>query len=160
MDRWKRVRAERLGKGKGKVMPRLSSWFVHSSLVYLAIGFTLGAILLINKAMAINTLLWNLLPVHAEVLLIGWFIQLTIGVAYWILPRLSGKQPRGNTQLVMLAFWLINLGILLATLAALTNFQALLPVGRLMELGGVLAFMSASWKRVRTYGGTKQNKSP
>jgi heme/copper-type cytochrome/quinol oxidase subunit 1 len=133
-------------------MPRLSSWFIFASLIYLAGGFTLGAILLVNKGLALNPSIWNLLPIHSEVLLMGWFIQLAVGVAFWILPRTSGAQPRGNMTLAQLAFWLINFGILLVILSVITRYQALLLLGRLIELGGVLVFVSISWKRIRAFG--------
>jgi heme/copper-type cytochrome/quinol oxidase subunit 1 len=133
-------------------MPRLSGWFVRSSLIYLAVGFTLGAILLINKGLLINSSIWNLLPVHSEILLMGWFVQLAVGVAFWILPRVSGSQPRGNTVLVQMAFWLINLGIALVILALITTHQVLLFTGRLTELGGVLAFVATAWKRIKVFG--------
>lgn len=133
-------------------MPRLSAFFVRASLIYLSIGFTLGAVLLANKGLLLSPLIWKLLPIHSEVLLIGWLVQLAVGVAYWILPRLSGAEPRGNPTLAWLAFWLINLGIGLVILEAIISFQGLVLAGRLIELIGVLAFVICSWKRVKTFG--------
>ncbi len=133
-------------------MPRLSSWFVRASLVYLAFGYTFGAILLANKALAFYPTAWRLLPIHIEMLLMGWFIQLAVGVAFWILPRLTGPAPRGNQTLVWLAFWLINVGIGLVALGAIVLVPSLPLLGRLAELGGVLAFVIGSWKRVKAFG--------
>ena len=133
-------------------MPRLSGWFVRASLVYLAFGFTLGAILLANKALGFYTNAWRLLPIHIEMLLIGWFVQLAVGVAFWILPRLSGSAPRGNQTLVWLAFCLINVGIVLVCIEAIISLPVLLLVGRLAEFAGVLAFVTGSWRRVKAFG--------
>jgi heme/copper-type cytochrome/quinol oxidase subunit 1 len=134
-------------------MPLLSRNFVRLSLVYLALGFTLGTLLLVNKGIQIDARIWRLLPIHAEMLLIGWFVQLAIGVAYWILPRLSGTAPRGAVSLAWSAFWLINLGIALVILGSLISKSALVLLGRLGELAGVVSFVTGSWKRVKTFGG-------
>ena len=133
-------------------MPRLSSWFVRASLTYLAVGFTLGALLLANKGLEFYPLIWKLQPIHSEMLLMGWYVQLAAGVAFWILPRLSGSAPRGDERLVWLAFWLINAGIGMVILEALIPLPALLLLGRLAEFAGVLAFVVGSWKRVKAFG--------
>ncbi len=132
-------------------MPRLSSWFVRLSLVYLVLGFTLGAIMLANKGLEFYPQAWKLIPIHIEMLVMGWFVQLAAGVAFWILPRLSGAQPRGNMTLAWLAFWLINLGIGLIVLETLTSQTPLLLAGRLVELAGVMSFVVAMWKRVKSF---------
>jgi cbb3-type cytochrome oxidase subunit 1 len=133
-------------------MPRLSSLFARISLIYLAAGFTLGALLLANKGLVFLPSIWKLLPIHIEVLLMGWFVQLAIGVAYWILPRIPGESPRGSVKLVWASFWLLNLGIGLVILEAIFSLPELVLAGRLVELAGVLAFVGASWKRVKAFG--------
>ncbi len=132
-------------------MPRLSSLFVRLSLIYLAVGFTLGALLLVNEGLNFYPPIWKLLPIHIEMLLLGWFVQLAVGMAYWILPRVSGQSPRGNVKLAWISFWMINLGIGLVILNTILPIPILVFVGRLAELAGVLAFVSASWKRIKTF---------
>ena len=79
-------------------MPRLSAWFIRASLIYLLLGFAFGALILAQKGISYYPLVWNLFPIHMEFLLIGWFAQLAMGVAFWILPRFSSGQPRGNVK--------------------------------------------------------------
>jgi heme/copper-type cytochrome/quinol oxidase subunit 1 len=134
-------------------MPQLSRNFVRFSLAYLATGFSLGALLLINKGMQISPPTWRLLPIHAEVLLMGWFVQLALGVAYWILPRLAGDEPRGSVRFAWSAFWLVNLGIILVSLGSLVSSPPLVLAGRLVELLGVVAFVACSWRRVKPFAG-------
>lgn len=92
-------------------MPRLSCWFIRASLGYLLLGFTLGGLLLANKGLDFYPPTWGSLPVHIEFLFLGWMVQVVLGVAYWILPRLAGRAPRGDERLAAVAFVLINLGI-------------------------------------------------
>lgn len=131
-------------------MPRLSRWFVRASLTYLAAGFTLGALLLIQKAFFLHPMLWRLTPAHIELLLVGWVVQLTMGVAFWILPRFGSGPPRGNVTWVWLAFLLLNAGVLAAGVgAALTAAPAIVTGGRAAELGAAIAFALHAWPRVK-----------
>jgi len=95
-------------------LPRLSAWFIRASLVYLLAGFTLGAILLASNGLDALQVAWVVLPAHIEFLRAGWIVQLALGTAYWILPRLLKGPARGSPRLGWVAFWLFNLGILLA----------------------------------------------
>jgi hypothetical protein len=134
-------------------MPRLSTWFVRLSLIYLSLGFTLGALIQVNQAWAFFTPIWKLLPIHIEMLLMGWFFQLAVGVAFWILPRWSSTpRPRGDERLAWLTFWLVNLGIGLIILAAITSQPLFTLLGRFAELAGVSLFVVASWKRIKNFG--------
>src|SRR5512141_1428250 len=94
-------------------MPRLSVWFVRLSLIYFLLGFTFGALLLAQKGISYFPPIWSLFPIHMEFLLIGWFAQLAMGVAFWILPRFSKGSPRGNVSLIWLSFALVNVGLII-----------------------------------------------
>lgn len=132
-------------------MPRLSACFVRASLTYLLLGFTIGGLLLANKGIMISPAIWVLLPIHIEFALVGWMIQLAMGVAFWILPRFSTGSPRGNEQLSWLAFLLVNTGILLVVLPIPgTQWPAL--AGRLLETLAVVAFVGGNWKRIKPHG--------
>ena len=133
-------------------MPRLSCWFIRSALLYLAAGFTLGALLLAHKGLGFSPLMWRLLPLHMEMLLVGWFLQLAMGVAFWILPRFVQGPPRGNEKLAWLAFTLLNLGIGCALTDAIFLVQGLALAGRVAELGAVILFVLGAWRRVRPFG--------
>jgi heme/copper-type cytochrome/quinol oxidase subunit 1 len=128
-------------------MPRLSVWLIRASLIYLLAGFGLGALMLADEGLRFAPFVDVLLPIHIEFLLLGWLIQLAMGVAFWILPRLGGAKPRGDARTAWLSFGLLNLGILLVA-AQLVTRPAVLP-GRLFELAALLLFAAGSWPRVR-----------
>lgn len=131
-------------------MPKLSVWLVRASLAYLLTGTAIGALLLAQKGIPYDARVWALFPVHMEFLLAGWLMQLAMGVAFWILPRFSTANPRGESRLVLAAFLLLNAGIGLAVLQAL--FAAALPGGRVLEAAAVVLFITASWRRVKPHG--------
>lgn len=130
-------------------MPRLSVWFVRGSFIYLVLGFTLGGLILANKGFPFAPWIWSLLPAHMEFLLLGWTVQLTMGVAFWILPRFRSGPPRGNIDLVWSAFVILNTGIVIVAVQPFFSMAWLIQTGRILETISVLLFVLASWQRVK-----------
>lgn len=127
-------------------MPRLSVWSVRAALLHLLVGFTLGALMLANKGQPFWPQAWGLISPHVEILLLGWIVQLALGVAFWILPRFPGGS-RGNEILADVSLLLLNLGILLV--AVHEYIPLLLPTGRLLEAAAGILFTLHAWGRVK-----------
>lgn len=130
-------------------MPRLSCWLIRSSLLYLAIGFTLGGLMLSHKGVPLHPAVWRLLPAHIEFLLLGWILQLAMGVAFWILPRWG--TGRGNEALAWLAYGLLNLGVWMAGIGSLIGTPIVLA-GRITEVASAITFAAHAWPRVKPLG--------
>jgi hypothetical protein len=131
-------------------MPHLTRWFIRASLVYLALGFTFGALMLFNKGVPLHPILWRLLPAHVEFLLLGWMVQLAMGVAFWILPRFHASALRGNERAAWAAFFLLNIGVWLAGLGQMLGAPAgILLLGRVAEVGAAVAFAVHAWPRIK-----------
>jgi len=133
-------------------MPRQSVLFIKTSLIYLAIGFTIGGLMLANKGLSISPFIYTLLPAHMEFLLVGWLVQLAMGVMFWIMPRFSGSKPRGNARLIDLAFWFLNIGIGLVSLRSFLKITGMMVAGRAMEVIAVLVFGLGTWNRIKSHG--------
>ncbi|MFN4152887.1 MAG: hypothetical protein ACK4IX_18230, partial [Candidatus Sericytochromatia bacterium] len=133
-------------------MPKYSVYFIKTAFIYFIFGTILGATLLINKAYNFNPLLWNVLPIHIEILFIGWFLQFILGVAYWIMPKYFSTKSYGNENLIKASYLLINLGLIIKTsLYYLTSntFYSLSLIFFLPIFIGVILFASNIWLRVR-----------
>lgn len=129
-------------------MPRLAVWFVRSSLVYLVVGFTVGALILVHKGTATLPWAWRLLPLHVAALLVGWMSQLAMGVAFWIFPRFGFR--RGNVSLAWASWVLVNVGLLLAVIHAVIGAPTWLPAFAYAAAGlGVVAFVAHAWPRIK-----------
>ena len=130
-------------------MPKLSQWFIKFSFGYLLLGFTFGALLLAHKGQPVHPALWNWLPAHIEWLLVGWVAQLTLGVAFWIMPRYWKEPRRGNSRGAYVAIVLLNLGVWLASLGPVLRLSPwALIIGRVLEVGAAIAFAHAIFPRV------------
>ncbi len=137
-------------------MPRLSCWFIRMALLYLAIGVVPGGLIL--GAKGFPTALgwaWMLLSAHIQLLIGGWLIQLALGMAYWILPRLDAG-GRGRPGLAWASFGALNAGVGgSAVLLALRPFWAgwwldwLLVTAALLQVVAFAAFVMHAWPRLR-----------
>ena len=129
-------------------MPRLSYLFIRASLVYLVLGSTFGSLILANKGIPFAPFIWTLLPIHIEFLILGWLTQLALGVAYWILPRLTSSTPRGDERWSWATFALVNLGIVLNIAAPYAGLAWLGLLARILQAAGVAAFAIGNWQRI------------
>jgi hypothetical protein len=145
-------------------MPRVSVVMVRTALVWWGIGFTLGGLVLFNKGMPFLGAIWSLRSSHIFILLIGWLVQLSAGVAIWIMPRLihpgvvTGSGDRGDLRLVRLCYLALNVGVILAAsyppLIWLSGGEAVSlrwmpPLAGVLWLTAILAFVANVWQRVR-----------
>lgn len=121
---------------------------VRLSLLHLALGATLGTVLMAAKGGSASPGAWRLLPVHRELLLMGWLLQMAGGVGWWILPRRGGS--RGPAVVARSACGLLNLGVAAVAVAGVAALPALAAAGRAAELTAVVLLAVGLWPRVRT----------
>ncbi len=133
-------------------MPYLSRLFVRSALMCLAVGFSIGGLILAAKGGVGDARVWAWLPSHIILLLFGWLVQLAIGVAYWILPRVW-ETDRGRPGWAWSSFWLMQAGIALTLITLLRLWipwtRSLLAPGVLAQTLSVLAFAVHIWPRIK-----------
>ena len=123
--------------------------FVKASLVWLALGVTLGA------AMAAHPAWIAYRPAHMHMNLLGFVTMMIYGVAYHVIPRFTGHPLHGR-RLAGWHWWASNVG--LALMAA--GFVARVHVGAratpALAAGGVLSALGAyafGWNVWRTMDG-------
>jgi hypothetical protein len=125
--------------------------------IHLALGFSLGAAVLVVKAAGGASPLWLLRESHIHLLLFGWLAQFAMGVALAIFPRLASGLPRGDPRAAWLCFGLLNLGVVSGATApipaalGLTAASAgLLALAGACDLLAMAVFARIMWARVRT----------
>jgi cbb3-type cytochrome oxidase subunit 1 len=133
-------------------MPTPSRLMIKASMLYMLTGFVIGALILISKVYPEYSWAWSLLSVHIEVSIFGWVIQLTMGTAYWILPRYLKTKSRGNPKLALAMIGMLNLGILMNVSSYLDMIASSATIlGRLLEVGAVVLFIVLHWNRAVSY---------
>lgn len=138
-------------------MPALSRWMIRSALFDLWIGFGLAGLILSHKGKpdlfpeAVGG--WTL--AHIDLLLIGWMVQLSMGVAYWITPRLPYTlTERGRYPFAFAAALLINSGVWLYVAGIImaqhgTLFEWMQFGGLAAQAASIIAFAIHLAPRVR-----------
>jgi hypothetical protein len=124
-------------------VPKISVWAVRAALVWLGVGALLGGMILARGALGFYGIAGHI-PAHGEMMLVGWMMQLAFGVAHWILPR-TGPKGRGAEWPVGVAIAMLNVGVLAVTFGAVL-------LGRLLALGGAIAFAVQGAPRIRAAG--------
>jgi hypothetical protein len=130
-------------------MPRLSVWMIRLSFLHFLGGFTIASLLLSQKGGwdAVPVDIWQYLFVHVDMLLVGWMVQLSMGVAYWILPRLPGTvTERGRFAFALAAVVLVNTGVVFF---GVVDSDLAVSLGMMMQLLGALSFVYHAMPRVR-----------
>lgn len=105
--------------------------------------------LLVHSITPLHPVVVLLRPLHPEWLLMGWVVQLALGVAYWILPRFGSARHREGWAVA--AVVLLNLGVWMAGVGA-TWRTGTLPVefvGRIAEGTAAAAFAVHAWPRIK-----------
>ncbi len=124
--------------------------FVRTSLLWLLVAGVLGVLFYLDPGLMGA---WRSVHVHAGV--VGFFMNMVFGVAYWMMPRPGQiKQP----GLEALTFWTLNLGLLLRgvlePLAAAQGYGFPLSAGlllsALLQLFAMVVFVYAMSRRVVT----------
>ena len=122
-------------------MPRWSVWTVRAALTWLAFAALVGATILARAALHTPGLA-RLIPVHAEMMLVGWMMQLAVGVAQWILPGRERHDPHAIT----LPLLLVSLGLNGGVVSSIAGAPL---VGRLLECAGAGVFAAQVAPRIR-----------
>ena len=123
--------------------------FIKSSLVYLVVASTLGALFAIFP----NLRAYKYAHVHLN--LLGFMAMMVYGVGNHILPRFQGK-PLHSERLAEFQFWLANIGLIalvafesLKTATGQKPFVVLTAVAGLVELLSIYLFVYNMWSTFR-----------
>lgn len=117
-------------------MSKTTIRFIKMSLIYLALGATLGGLFLVYPR------LLGLKFAHVHFNLLGFLSMMVFGVAYHILPRFQGK-PLYSDRLADVHFWLANIGLLgLVLFDAAKAYGSTLPHTIPLALSGTAMVVS------------------
>ncbi len=127
-------------------MPVLARIYIRTALIWLAVGATLGGLILWSKASPIPGA-WQWLTAHITLVSWGWILQLSLGVAYWILPRFGAERPR--PYLAALAYALLNAALIVSVIASLLPIRWPGILVATLQLLALASFALHAWPRAR-----------
>jgi len=147
-------------------MPILSRLHVKTAMLYFLAGIVIGGLMMTGKWIDVPSWVWLLRQTHVHLLTFGWITQLIIGIAYWMLPRLTRFEPRGNELVNWAVFVTFNAGLLMRVVFEPLHLNQPSPAfglllftsGWLQVAAGVL-FVANTWRRVRAMRPAKSRQS-
>ena len=115
-------------------------WFVRAfmkaSVVWLALGVTLGL------AMAVHPLFIIYRPAHMHMVLLGFVTMMIYGTAFHVVPRFSGH-PLYSRRLAGLQWWLANVGLTVLVIGFVLALHSTLIASAALGIGGTLSATGA-----------------
>ncbi len=119
-----------------------SSRFIATAILWLLSTAIMGLLLALNRQYALfDASGWRLLKVHAHFGMIGWFLQLIMGIASVLVPMFLVSHDLKEKKLVF-AYRLVNAGLILLGLGWLLRWGTrLLPLYSGIIILGVLFFL-------------------
>lgn len=121
--------------------------FMRASLVWLALGVTLGVAMAAHPA-------WRVFrTAHLHMNLTGFVTMMIFGVAYYIIPRFFG-QPLHDRRLAFGQWWLSNLGLggmvagFMMQAYGIPGWTAVLVTGGVLQAAGAYAFVYNIWRTI------------
>ena len=135
-------------------MPFVPRLFIRAALIWFALGLVWAAGIMLIKVADSTELRHAFITAHTHMLLVGFFLNTVMGVAFWMFPRPQDKKM--NEPLAVVSLALLNLGLALRVGFEWAQeehqghvFGAILgTAGVLQALGGLL-FLGVIWPRVR-----------
>lgn len=131
-------------------------WFIKSALAYLAAGFLIGGTMLAYKALVGRAVPYQWVSIHVHALLVGFMVQLVIGVAYWMFPRVKGHWYGEGWAGV--TWGLLNVGLLLRFLGEPYLFGSwrywaapVVFISALLQVAAGVIFAAGMWARVKGF---------
>lgn len=120
-------------------MDPISVRMVRTALIWLGLGFTLGALMLADATVPGSWRHW-FGPTHGHILFVGWFLQFAVGVAYWLLPRQrTDDRPFGyHERTALVGFAVLNTGLGLRVIA-----EPAMRMGYMLDTGDTVLVVSA-----------------
>lgn len=130
-------------------MSRYEALLIRAGLIYLVITGALGV-----AFFAAPWLAGAFRATHIHLGVLGFFLSMVMGVAYWMMPRPGGlRQERSEAW----TFWLLNAGLVSRTIAEPWHRLGGPPwlreasiVAGVLLLAAIVLFAWAMWARVKT----------
>jgi len=116
--------------------------FIQASVIWLLCTVIAGIVLVINlNHPFLSTPHLELLKLHSHAGIVGWFIQLIMGVGSRLLPMFMVSHQLNNKKLKA-SYYLVNVGLVVGVISLYVQFNYGVLVSIIAVVLGILTFMS------------------
>lgn len=140
-------------------MTSLVRRFLKTGILFLVVGLGLGGWMLIRRELAGVYPAPYLVSAHTHAILVGFVMQMILGVALWMFPRPAKTDVRYDPRYAEASYWLIASGTagrvtgeLLRASSDSLAWRLLVVTCGLAQIAGILLFCYTMWSRIRPVG--------
>lgn len=132
---------------------------IRASLVHIGLGVLLGVLLYLAPVVELPFSFQKIRSVHVHLILLGGVIQMIMGVALWMFPRMLKAPHYTSPHQGMLLFVIFNSGVVLRSVFELIGRDPIIYyyfalLGVLLQVIGMLFFSFLIYSRIRMPGGS------
>ena len=140
--------------------------YIKTAIVFLGAGLAIGVWLLVRRELYGRFATPYETSAHTHALLVGFVMEMILGVALWLFPRPEKGDVRYQPRVAESAYWLITIGTAarvigeLAQPARATRLLAwIIVLAALAQTVGLLLFFYTMWPRIRAAGSATRERA-
>jgi heme/copper-type cytochrome/quinol oxidase subunit 1 len=133
--------------------------FIKTAIAFLGLGLAIGVWLLVRRELTGQHPNPYETSAHTHALLVGFVMEMILGVALWLFPRPDKTDTRYSPLLTTIAYWALTAGTLVRVVAELLRAQGPRPelaaaiiAGGIAQTSAILLFFYTMWSRIRPLG--------
>ena len=140
--------------------------YVKTAIGFLAVGLLIGLWLLVRRelygvfASPFET------SAHTHALLVGFVMEMILGVALWLFPRPEKGDVRYKPRVAEAAYWLLTVGTAVRVAGELARpfvssraLRWVIVLCGLAQTAGLLLFFQTMWPRIRPLGSAARERA-
>lgn len=140
--------------------------YIKTAIAFLALGLAIGLWMIVRRELYGVYATPFETSAHTHALLVGFVMEMILGVALWLFPRPEKGNVRYSPRAAEAAYWLLTLGTAIRVFGELARpFVTSLALRWLIVLcgaaqtAGLLLFFYTMWPRIRPLGSAAREKA-
>lgn len=140
--------------------------YIKTAIFFLAAGLAIGVWMLVRRELYGHYATPFETSAHTHALLVGFVMEMILGVALWLFPRPEKGNVRYQPRLAEAAYWLLTIGTALRVAGELARpyVDALALRWTIVLCGiaqtlGLLLFFYTMWPRIRPLGSAARERA-
>jgi heme/copper-type cytochrome/quinol oxidase subunit 1 len=133
--------------------------YIKTAIAFLALGLAIGVWLIVKRELYGEYATPFETSAHTHALLVGFVMEMILGVALWLFPRPAKADVQYSPRLAEVAYWLLTVGTLARVAGELAHayvdglaLRWAIVVCGVAQAGGLLVFFYTMWTRIRPLG--------
>ena len=139
--------------------------YIKTAISFLALGLAIGVWLLIKREIHGAYATPFETSAHTHALLVGFVMEMILGVALWLFPRPAKDDVQYSPRLADVAYWLLTIGTLARVVGELARphvdarmLRWVIVLCGLAQTAGLLVFFYTIWSRIRPLGSAARER--